>query len=160
MRQIESKIVTFEELLSRMASPRSQKVAFTNGCFDILHRGHVEYLAFARSLADELIVAVNSDSSVRKLKGPGRPINSQEDRAYVLASLQSVDWVTTFDDDTPLRLITALRPDVLVKGADYAAEAVVGAREVQAAGGRLVLAPLVPGRSTTGVLERVREASQ
>ncbi len=133
-------------------------LVFTNGCFDILHRGHVEYLAHARSLGDELLVALNSDASVRRLKGEGRPLNGEEDRAIVLAALESVNWVTVFDDDTPRALIASLLPDILVKGGDYTPETVVGAREVEAAGGRVVIAPLVPGRSTTNILRRAEAA--
>jgi rfaE bifunctional protein nucleotidyltransferase chain/domain len=153
------KLVDRERLLQLLPSPRLRTVAFTNGCFDILHRGHVEYLAYARSLADLLVVGLNSDDSVRRLKGSGRPLTSQEDRAVVLAALEAVDFVTIFDEDTPLRLITDLRPDFLVKGADYSIDEVVGAAEVAAAGGRVVLAPLVPGRSTTDLLRRSREGS-
>ena len=153
------KLLDRERLLQLLPSPRTRTVAFTNGCFDILHRGHVEYLAYARSLADLLVVGLNSDDSVRRLKGPGRPLTSQEDRAVVLAALEAVDFVTIFDEDTPLRLITDLGPDILVKGADYSIDEVVGAAEVAAAGGRVVLAPLIPGRSTTDLLRRSREGS-
>jgi D-beta-D-heptose 7-phosphate kinase/D-beta-D-heptose 1-phosphate adenosyltransferase len=152
------KILEREELLALLARPRGERIVFTNGCFDVLHRGHVEYLAYARSLADRLVVAVNSDDSVRRLKGPTRPLNSVEDRAIVLAALESVDYVTVFEEDTPLELISRLLPDVLVKGADYAVDAVVGGREVVDAGGEVVLAPLVPGRSTTELIRRSREA--
>ena len=155
MRPIAEKIVSRGTLLERLKRPRGRSVAFSNGCFDILHRGHVEYLTFARSLADSLIVGVNSDASVRRLKGSGRPINSEEDRAYILAALESVDWVTIFDDDTPLQLIIDLSPDVLVKGADYTLDEVIGATEVEASGGSVVLAPLGPGRSTSDLLRRV-----
>ena len=155
MRHIADKILSRDTLLDRLKQPRARTLAFTNGCFDILHRGHVEYLAFARSLADALVVAVNSDASVRRIKGAGRPINAEEDRAYVLAALESVDWVTIFDEDTPLDLIRALSPDVLVKGADYSVDQVVGATHVQSAGGRVELAPLVPGRSTSDLLRRI-----
>lgn len=159
MSDMHRKILNRDELLRRLGSPRSGTLAFTNGCFDILHRGHVEYLAFARSLADQLVVAVNSDDSVRRLKGDGRPLNPDEDRAIVLAALEPVDFVTIFDEDTPLSLIKDLRPDVLVKGADYSADQVVGAGEVIDAGGRVVLAPLVPGRSTTDLIRRSRAGS-
>ncbi|HEX5725912.1 MAG TPA: D-glycero-beta-D-manno-heptose 1-phosphate adenylyltransferase [Longimicrobiaceae bacterium] len=153
-----ARVLPRAELLARHGRPRGETLVFTNGCFDVLHRGHVEYLAAARALGDRLVVAVNSDDSVRRLKGPGRPVNSQEDRAYVLAGLEAVDLVTVFDEDTPRELIAALLPDVLVKGGDYRAEEVVGAAEVAAAGGRVVIAPLVPGRSTTAILERARGA--
>lgn len=144
------------DLLARYARPRQERLVFTNGCFDILHRGHVEYLAAARALGDLLVVAVNSDDSVCRLKGPARPINPAADRAAVLAALRSVDVVTIFDEDTPRALIAELLPDVLVKGGDYAVADVVGAREVEAAGGRVCIAPLLPGRSTTAILQRAQ----
>lgn len=149
-----SKILQRQDACARFGQPRASRLVFTNGCFDILHRGHVEYLAYARSLGDELIVGLNSDHSVRRLKGEGRPVNSEEDRAIVLAALEAVDGVTIFDEDTPLELITALKPDVLVKGGDYRVDQVVGAREVIERGGQVIIAPLVPGRSTTSILER------
>ena len=152
------KIRSPDELLREFGRPRHDTVVFTNGCFDILHRGHVEYLAYARALGDRLVVGLNSDRSVRALKGPGRPVNPLDDRAAVLAALESVDAVVAFDDDTPRDLIAALLPDILVKGGDYAPDQVVGAAEVEAAGGRVVIAPLVPGRSTTGMLQKVTEA--
>lgn len=153
-----SKVVSRDELVARLGRPRDPRVVFTNGVFDVLHRGHVEYLAAARALGDVLVVGVNTDESARRLgKGPGRPVNPQEDRAYVLAGLAAVDYVTLFDEDTPRELVTALLPDVLVKGGDYTKEEIVGAAEVKAAGGRVVVAPLVPGRSTTSILERVRQ---
>lgn len=156
-----AKIVTRDELVARLGRPRHQKVVFTNGVFDVLHRGHVEYLASARALGDLLVVAVNTDDSVRRLgKGPDRPVNPQDDRAYVLAGLAAVDYVTFFGEDTPRELIAALLPDVLVKGGDYRKEDIVGAAEVEAAGGRVVVAPLVPGRSTTGILQRVRQGAK
>jgi D-beta-D-heptose 7-phosphate kinase/D-beta-D-heptose 1-phosphate adenosyltransferase len=131
------------------------KVGFTNGCFDILHRGHVAYLAQARTWCDRLIVGVNSDRSVRALKGEGRPVNDLESRALVLAGLGSVDLVAPFDDDTPLRLIEAARPDVLIKGADYAEDQVVGGDLVRGWGGEVRLAPLVEGYSTTTAIARM-----
>ena len=149
-----AKILERPALLERFARPRTERVVFTNGCFDILHRGHVEYLAAARALGDRLVVGLNTDASVRRLKGPARPVNPQEDRAVVLAALAAVDAVVLFGEDTPLDLISALLPDVLVKGGDYRPEEIVGAAEVVAAGGRVVVAPLVPGRSTTGILQR------
>jgi rfaE bifunctional protein nucleotidyltransferase chain/domain len=155
-----SRVLTREQLMERYGRPRDRTVVFTNGCFDILHRGHAEYLRAARQLGDVLVVGLNADDSVRRLKGPTRPVNPQEDRAYVLASLAAVDAVTFFEEDTPLELITALLPDVLVKGGDYSVDTIVGAREVVAAGGRVVVAPLVPGRSTTSILQRGREASE
>jgi D-beta-D-heptose 7-phosphate kinase/D-beta-D-heptose 1-phosphate adenosyltransferase len=137
---------------------RGQRVAFTNGCFDVLHAGHVQYLQEARAQGDVLVVGLNSDASVRGLKGSGRPINPAEARAQVLAGLQAVDYVTVFEEATPLRLIQAVRPDVLVKGADYRAGEVVGAEFVESYGGRVHLARLRPGFSTTGVLEKLQAA--
>lgn len=152
-----SKIIDREELIRRWGRPRTHRLVFTNGCFDLIHRGHVEYLAAARGLGDLLVVAVNSDASVRALKGPGRPLNREDDRALVLAGLESVDLVTIFTEPTPLELITALRPDVLVKGGDYRVDEIVGAPEVTADGGQVVVVPLVEGRSTTDILNRARE---
>ncbi len=151
------KLLDRQRLIERFGRPRSLRVVFTNGCFDILHRGHVEYLAAARSLGDALVVGVNTDASVRRLKGAGRPVNGEEDRAVVLAGLETVDAVVPFDEDTPLELIRALLPDFLVKGGDYSVDTIVGAREVIDAGGEVVVAPLLPGRSTTSILERARE---
>jgi D-glycero-beta-D-manno-heptose 1-phosphate adenylyltransferase len=133
------------------------KVVFTNGCFDILHRGHVTYLEFARAQGDALVVGINSDSSVRAAKGNGRPVNPQEDRAFVLAALRAVDAVIVFDEDEPRDLVAALQPDVLVKGKDWA-HYVSGRDVVEARGGRVVLADLVQGRSTTATIERIRES--
>lgn len=152
-----AKILTRHELIARLGRPREARVVFTNGVFDVLHRGHVEYLSRARALGDVLVVGLNTDASVRRLgKGDDRPINPQDDRAFVLAGLAAVDWVTTFDEDTPRDLVSALLPDVLVKGGDYTRDTIVGADEVEAAGGRVEVIPLVPGRSTTQILQRVR----
>lgn len=156
IRHPEAKVLERSQLLARLAEQPDESVAFTNGCFDILHRGHVEYLVFARSLADVLVVGINSDESVRRLKGLDRPVNSQEDRALVLSALEAVDFVTVFGEDTPLELILAIRPDILIKGADYTLDQVVGAAEVTEAGGRVVLAPLVPGKSTSDLIRRSR----
>ena len=134
-------------------------VGFTNGCFDILHPGHVSLLAQARSQCDRLVVALNADASVRRLKGPTRPVNSLECRAQVVAALRYVDCVTSFDEETPLALISALKPNVLVKGADYTLDRVVGADVVQAAGGRVVLVKLTPGQSTTAAIARMQDAA-
>jgi D-beta-D-heptose 7-phosphate kinase/D-beta-D-heptose 1-phosphate adenosyltransferase len=153
----EHKIVGREALVARLARPRSERVVFTNGCFDVLHRGHVEYLESARRLGDLLVVGLNTDDSVRRLKGPSRPVNPEDDRAYVLAGLAAVDYVTFFAEDTPRDLIVALLPDVLVKGGDYRKEDIVGGAEVEAAGGEVVVAPLVPGRSTTAILQRAAQ---
>lgn len=157
----ESKILALDDAVARFGRPRAEEtVVFTNGCFDILHRGHVEYLHAARSLGDLLVVGLNTDDSVRRLKGAARPLNTQDDRAIVLAGLAAVDAVILFDDDTPLTLITGLLPDILVKGGDYAADDVVGAPEVRAAGGRVVIAPLVPGRSTSSLLDRIAQSPE
>lgn len=136
------------------------RVAFTNGVFDLLHAGHVSLLEQARSLADRLIVGLNSDASARRLgKGPDRPVNREADRARLLAALEAVDCVVLFDEDTPFELIRALRPDVLVKGADYARSEIVGADFVEANGGRVVRVDLVGGLSSTRMLERLRGTS-
>ena len=151
------KVLSREEVLHRFGRPRCGTIVFTNGVFDILHRGHVEYLCAARALGDALVVGLNTDDSVRRLgKGADRPVNPQEDRALVLAGLACVDAVTLFGDDTPRDLVAALLPDVLVKGGDYTLETIVGADEVRAAGGRVQVIPLVPGRSTTAILQRAR----
>jgi len=138
---------------------QGQRVVFTNGCFDVLHVGHVEYLRFARARGDVLLVGVNSDESIRRLKGPERPVNLLDDRLKVLAALEMVDAVVAFSDDTPQDLIEAVTPDVLVKGADWADKGVVGREWVESHGGQVVLAPLVPGRSTTAILERARDGA-
>jgi D-beta-D-heptose 7-phosphate kinase/D-beta-D-heptose 1-phosphate adenosyltransferase len=135
-----------------------QRIAFTNGCFDVLHAGHVQYLQDARAQADLLVVGVNSDASVRALKGPSRPIHSEQARALVLAGLQAVDYVTIFEEATPLALIQAVRPDVLVKGADYRKEEVSGAAFVESCGGRVYLAPLWDGFSTSSILQKLGAA--
>jgi rfaE bifunctional protein nucleotidyltransferase chain/domain len=132
-------------------------VVFTNGCFDLLHPGHVSLLERARALGDVLVVGLNSDPSVARLKGAGRPIVPQEERAEVLCALEAVTRVVVYDEDTPREIIAALLPDVLVKGADWALEAIVGRREVEAAGGRVERVDIVPGRSTTAILERIRK---
>jgi rfaE bifunctional protein nucleotidyltransferase chain/domain len=133
-----------------------KRLVFTNGCFDLLHRGHVEYLAAARRLGDALVVGVNDDDSVRRLKGPGRPLVGAVDRALVLAALAAVDRVVLFAEDTPAELIGSLLPDVLVKGGDYALESVVGREVVEAAGGEVHLIPFRPGYSTSALLARAR----
>ena len=131
-----------------------KKLVFTNGCFDILHRGHADYLAFARAEGDALCVGLNSDASVRRSKGPARPVNPEEDRAFVLGSLRDVDFVVIFDEDEPKDLIAQILPQVLVKGEDWAHD-VSGREIVEAHGGRVALAPMVEGRSTTNTIERV-----
>jgi len=130
-------------------------VAFTNGCFDIVHQGHISSLSDAAREADFLVVGLNSDASTCRLKGESRPINDQHARATVMAALLMVDAVILFEEDTPLNLINAIRPDVLVKGGDYTMEQIVGAKEVIEAGGRVVINPIVPGFSTTGIIEKI-----
>ncbi len=132
-----------------------RRIVFTNGCFDILHRGHVTYLAAARALGDVLVLGLNSDASVRRLKGPSRPINSTEDRAAVMDALRAVDYVTIFDEDTPLELIQSVKPDILVKGGDYEIADIVGADFVQARGGSVRTIPFVEGKSTTGLIRAI-----
>ncbi len=132
-----------------------RRIVFTNGCFDILHRGHVTYLAAARALGDVLVLGLNSDASVRRLKGPSRPINSTEDRAAVMDALRAVDYVTIFDEDTPLELIKSVKPDILVKGGDYEIDDIVGADFVQARGGSVRTIPFVEGKSTTGLIRAI-----
>jgi D-beta-D-heptose 7-phosphate kinase/D-beta-D-heptose 1-phosphate adenosyltransferase len=150
-------IVGMERLLKiRDSARRSRKrFVFTNGCFDIIHRGHVELLTRARALGDLLVVAINSDESVARLKGSRRPIVGQEDRAAILAALEAVDYVTIFKDDTPGRVIDALRPDVLVKGSDYAPDEIVGKAEVEEVGGRVVRIPLQGEFSTDRMLREI-----
>ena len=152
-----SKVLTREEVVHRYGPGRPGAVVFTNGCFELLHAGHVSYLERARSLGDALVVGVNTDASARRLeKGAGRPIVPEHERALLVAALESVDAVSLFDEDTPAELIRALLPAVLVKGADWAAEDVVGRDVVEAAGGRVELVPLVEGRSTSGLMARIR----
>ena len=151
-------VADMTRLQTRLAMYREQgrRIVFTNGCFDILHRGHITYLSRAKSLGDVLIVGVNSDSSVRRLKGSLRPINSLEDRVQVLAALSCVDHLMAFDDDTPMRLIEAIRPDVFVKGGDYTRETLPEAPLVERLGGEVQILPYLQDRSTTGIIERIR----
>ncbi len=158
-----SKNVTREQLLSirHKLKAACQTFVFTNGCFDLLHIGHIEYLRAARDEGDVLLVGINDDASVRRLKGPDRPINSLQDRMAILAALEMVDAVTSFSEDTPERIIEHVSPDVLVKGQDWAEKGVVGREWVEQHGGRVVLAELVPDRSTSDLLRRARgEASE
>jgi rfaE bifunctional protein nucleotidyltransferase chain/domain len=137
-----------------------KRVVFTNGCFDILHPGHADLLARAKALGELLVVGVNSDASVRRLgKAPDRPFNGQAARAFVLAHLESVDYVTVFDEDTPYELIAALKPDILVKGGDWPEERIVGRDLVAARGGKTLSLPLLPGYSTTGLIDRIKRAA-
>jgi D-beta-D-heptose 7-phosphate kinase/D-beta-D-heptose 1-phosphate adenosyltransferase len=135
-------------------------VVFTNGVFDLLHPGHIRYLETARSLGDALIVGVNADASVRRNKGPSRPVTPEGERAEVLAALTSVDAVVIFPEDTPAEIVRALQPDILVKGADWPADQIVGRDTVEGRGGRVVLVPVEAGHSTTTIVERVRQASR
>jgi len=152
-----NKIVTWEVLKEQVERVRGEgkKISFTNGCFDILHVGHVRYLREARKTGDLLILGLNSDASVRAIKGEKRPLVPQGERAEVIASLDVVDYVTLFDDPTPLRLIEYLRPDVLVKGGDWKEESVVGGNAVKSRGGRIVIVPLTEGASTTNIIDKV-----
>jgi rfaE bifunctional protein nucleotidyltransferase chain/domain len=150
------KVLERSDLVARFGRPRPDRVVFTNGCFDLLHPGHVAYLDEARRLGDRLVIGVNTDASVRRLKGATRPLVPQHDRALVLAGLASVDAVTLFDEDTPLELLCELLPDVLVKGGDYDLDGIVGRDVVEAAGGEVRVIPFLPGYSTTSLLERIR----
>ena len=148
--------MTWEEARVWRAS-RDGRVVFTNGVFDIIHPGHVDVLTSARAHGDTLIVGVNTDASVRRLKGPTRPVRSEAERAYVLAGMEAVDCVVLFDQDTPLELVLALRPDVIAKGGDYSEETIIGAKEVREWGGEAVVIPLTPGQSTTSIVEKLSE---
>ncbi len=153
------KVVELHELVNIRASLRDKKkkVVFTNGVFDIMHRGHIEYLLKAKALGDALVVGLNSDDSVRRIKGEKRPIVAEADRAFVLSHLTPVDFVCTFSDDTPLKLISAVLPDILVKGADWNVDNIVGKDVVEQAGGVVSTIDFVPDRSTTGIIERILE---
>lgn len=152
-----AKIKTLEQLVGERRAMREtgKRVVFTNGCFDLLHPGHVRYLAEARGLGDALIVALNSDRAVRELKGPSRPILSEDERAEVMAALEAVSFVTVFDDVSPRDTIAALLPDVLVKGGDWGVDQIIGREEVEAAGGQVLSLPFVDGCSTTDVIARI-----
>lgn len=152
------KVVWQDELILHVERERrnGRRIVFTNGCFDLLHPGHIRCLEQARALGDVLIVAINSDSSVRRLKGTGRPVVPEAERAEVLAALAVVDYVTVFQEDTPREIIAKVLPDVLVKGGDWGPDQIVGREEVEAAGGRVVSVPLEPGYSTSELLKRIR----
>jgi rfaE bifunctional protein nucleotidyltransferase chain/domain len=156
------KILTIDQLLDERERLRAagKKLVFTNGVFDILHVGHVRYLARALALGDALVVAINSENSVRALKGPGRPLINQEERAEILAAMRAVTYVIIFDDVSPRSLIATLLPDVLVKGGDYALDEIHGREEVEAAGGRVVSLPFVEGVSTSRIIERMKKSAQ
>ncbi len=158
-RDSDSKIKNRDVLANLISQEKSRgkRVVFTNGCFDLLHAGHVKYLQAARRLGDLLIMGLNSDASVRRLKGPRRPLIAEDERAHILAALDCIDYVCLFDEDTPLELITALKPHILVKGGDYTPEGVVGKEVVESYGGRVELIPFVDGKSTTNIIEKVLE---
>jgi D-beta-D-heptose 7-phosphate kinase/D-beta-D-heptose 1-phosphate adenosyltransferase len=156
---MKAKILSIEEMLVERERLRAvgERVVFTNGVFDLLHVGHVRYLAQARALGDVLVVAINSDRSVRELKGPARPVFDERERAEILAALRNVDYVVIFDNVSPRSLISQLLPDVLVKGGDYQLDEIHGREEVEAAGGRVVSLPFVDGASTTTLIERMKK---
>lgn len=153
------KIYSLKEIVfqTRRWKLLSKTISFTNGCFDILHPGHITSLSDAAREADFLVVGLNSDDSAKKLKGPGRPVMDEKSRALMLASLLIVDAVVIFEEDTPLELINLINPDVLVKGGDYTLDQIVGAREVMAAGGRVVINPILPGFSSTGMIGKINK---
>lgn len=152
-------VLSLIELKAKRTQFREKRasVVFTNGCFDIVHRGHIEYLQRAKALGNVLIVGINTDDSVRRIKGEKRPIVPAEDRAFVVANLSPVDFVCTFDEDTPYRLITELVPDILVKGADWKVDDIVGKDVVEATGGRVATIEFIPNRSTSNIIERILE---
>ena len=155
------KILTVEEFLKEKAAfPEGYKLVFTNGCYDILHPGHVDLLTRARELGDGLIMGLNSDASVRRLKGETRPVNDERCRAFVLAALACIDYVVLFEEDTPLELIKAVKPQVLVKGGDWGLDNIVGRDEVEADGGKVFSLPLLEGYSTTGLIEHIHKLGE
>jgi D-beta-D-heptose 7-phosphate kinase/D-beta-D-heptose 1-phosphate adenosyltransferase len=155
-------IYTLEEAILRFGREKrnGRRVVFTNGCFDLLHPGHIRILEQARAVGDVLVVGLNSDDSVRQLKGEGRPVLPENERAEILAAMECVDAVVIFDQPTPREVIAALLPDVLVKGGDWPGDQIVGREEVEAAGGRVVSVPVVPGHSTTAILEKIRQGAR
>jgi D-beta-D-heptose 7-phosphate kinase/D-beta-D-heptose 1-phosphate adenosyltransferase len=156
---IPNKIFTAEQIVQKVAQWRlpGKKIAFTNGVFDILHQGHIYSLSQAAKEADYLIIGLNADASVKRLKGESRPVNNQDSRALILASLLMVDAVVLFEEDTPLELIKSILPDVLVKGGDYKIEQIAGAKEVMANGGRVIINPILEGFSTTNIIEQTKK---
>ena len=160
MERSESKIKSVAEAITQIKQwkAKGEKIVFTNGCFDLMHLGHVDYLEKARFLGDRLVLGLNTDDSVSRFKGPARPIQDQHSRARVLAALQFIDLVVFFNEDTPLNLITALLPDVLVKGSDYLAENIVGADVVEKNGGVVKTIDFVPGYSTTRIVEKIKQS--
>jgi rfaE bifunctional protein nucleotidyltransferase chain/domain len=157
LEHIRAKIVTLPELLLQLATLRDKKVVFTNGCFDLVHQGHVDYLSKARDMGDILIIGLNSDASVKRLKGPSRPLIGHASRALLLAAFEFVDYVVFFDEDTPQQLIAAIQPDVLVKGGDYKIDNIVGHEIVQAKGGQVVTIDFLPGFSTTDIVSKISQ---
>ena len=139
-------------------SRQAGKIVFTNGVFDLLHPGHIDILTRARQLGDALVVGLNTDASVKRLKGESRPVRTEAERAYVLAGLEAVTRVVLFGEDTPLDLINAVRPDIIAKGGDYTVDTIVGAREVQGWGGHVAVIPLTPGQSTTSIIQKLRDS--
>jgi D-beta-D-heptose 7-phosphate kinase/D-beta-D-heptose 1-phosphate adenosyltransferase len=158
---LNSSILTLEEAILRFGREKrnGRRVVFTNGCFDLLHPGHIRSLEQARALGDALIVGLNGDAGVRQLKGEGRPVIPERERAEILAALECVDAVVIFQDPTPREVIARLLPDVLVKGGDWPGDQIVGREEVEAAGGRVVSVPVAPGYSTTAILKKIREGT-
>jgi len=157
LKNTDQKILSLEEMKYVLKHKGNKKVVFTNGCFDLLHKGHVSYLKKASELGDILVVGLNSDASVRRLKGEDRPVNAQEDRATVLSALESVDYIVIFDEDTPENLIENIQPDILVKGADYKKEDVVGAEFVEKHGGKVELIDYLAGYSTTKIIDKMEK---
>ncbi|MEC7863482.1 MAG: D-glycero-beta-D-manno-heptose 1-phosphate adenylyltransferase [Bacteroidota bacterium] len=160
LRKINSKIFSIENLKTQTNTWRksSQKIAFTNGCFDIIHKGHIEVLARTADLGDKLIVGLNSDNSIQKLKGKGRPIIDENSRAILLASLNFVDAIVLFSEETPLNLISTLRPDILTKGGDYDINTIVGSEIVTENGGEVILIPFVDGVSSTNIIDKIKNS--
>jgi len=155
---IQSKIFTLDKLRSTVSDWKAdnKKIVFTNGVFDLVHTGHITYLAEAASLGNKLIIGLNSDASVKRLKGPTRPVNNQESRALLLATMFFIDAIVVFDEDTPLNLITSLQPDILAKGGDYTVNNIVGAKEVMANGGEVKVISFIDGFSSTAIINRIR----
>lgn len=152
-------VVTFSQIgkLALSLKAKKKRIVFTNGCFDLIHAGHIEYLGKAKALGDVLIVGINSDSSIRKIKGPKRPVVGQGDRAAIVAALRPVDYVSIFNDATPIKLIKAIRPDVLVKGADWQLNSIVGGDFVKSYGGKVKAVSLVQGRSTSNLIRKIAD---
>ena len=157
LQHINRKIVAQEFFVQNEERLHQQKIVFTNGCFDILHRGHVTYLAQARQMGDLLVVGLNSDASVRRLKGPGRPVNDEQSRALLLAALEMVDYVVLFEEDTPYNLILKVKPDLLVKGGDYDIDNIVGADFVRQRGGEVRTIPFVQGFSSSSIIDHLKQ---